>query len=113
MQQKEINYQGKRLFYRLQGEGPVVMLVHGFGEDGTVWKNQYDIFPNNKLIVPDLPGSGMSEMIEDMSMEGLAEALREILIVENKPGVYPKPIIEGDAKLGVPSAGNSLLGGWG
>jgi pimeloyl-ACP methyl ester carboxylesterase len=79
MQQKEISYNGKRLFYRLQGEGPLVVLLHGFGEDGTVWKSQFNIFSKHTLIVPDLPGSGQSEMIEDMSMEGLAEVVREII----------------------------------
>ena len=31
-----------------------------------------------KLIVPDLPGSGESEMIDDMSMEGMAEVIKAI-----------------------------------
>jgi pimeloyl-ACP methyl ester carboxylesterase len=84
MQQKEISVDGKRLFYRLQGEGPLVVLLHGFGEDGNIWKSQFDIFPNNTLIVPDLPGSGHSEIIEDMSMEGLADAVKKIIKEENK-----------------------------
>jgi pimeloyl-ACP methyl ester carboxylesterase len=93
MQEKEIRYKGKRLFYRLQGEGPLVILLHGFGEDGTVWKAQFDIFPNNKLIIPDLPGSGQSGMIEDMSMEGLAEAVGEIIKTENKAQSQSQGII--------------------
>ena len=79
MEQKEITIKGKKLFYRCQGEGPVVVLLHGFGEDGTVWQNQYGIFPASKLIIPDLPGSGRSELIEDMSMEGLAEPVKALI----------------------------------
>jgi pimeloyl-ACP methyl ester carboxylesterase len=93
MQQKEIRYQGKRLVYRLEGEGPLVILLHGFGEDGSVWKEQYDIFPGHKLVVPDLPGSGQSEMIDDMSMEGLAEAISAIAKEESKTGGEIKGII--------------------
>ena len=37
---KELIYQGKKIFYRVEGEGKPVMLIHGFGEDGNVWKNQ-------------------------------------------------------------------------
>jgi len=79
MEQKEITIKGKKLFYRCQGEGAVVVLLHGFGEDGTVWQNQYEAFPGLKLIIPDLPGSGRSEMIEDMSMEGLAEPIKTLI----------------------------------
>jgi pimeloyl-ACP methyl ester carboxylesterase len=79
MEQKEITINGKKLSYRCQGEGPVVVLIHGFGEDGTVWQNQYEAFPALKLIIPDLPGSGRSDMIDDMSMEGLAESVKALI----------------------------------
>lgn len=82
MQEKIITQKGKQLFYRVAGEGTTVVLVHGFGEDGTVWDLQYDAFPGHKLIIPDLPGSGKSDPIEDMSMEGMAEALREMIVHE-------------------------------
>lgn len=82
MQEKEIRLKGKRLFYRTTGEGPAVVLLHGFGEDGTIWTNQFTAFPENKLIIPDLPGSGKSETIEDMSMEGLAEAIQQLIVHE-------------------------------
>src|SRR5258705_1005307 len=100
--EKEIKIAGKTIFYRVYGNGNPVMLVHGFGETGDVWKNQASlsrkpsgpskggtltatqggedfIAKENKasqrnkyrLIVPDLPGSAKSEMINDMSMEGM------------------------------------------
>ena len=83
MEQKEITLHGKKLFYRSIGQGPSVVLLHGFGEDGSVWKNQFHALAGFKLIIPDLPGSGRSEIITDMSMEGLAEAVREIIVHEN------------------------------
>jgi pimeloyl-ACP methyl ester carboxylesterase len=79
MQTGEFHYKGKKLFYRTTGEGPLVVLLHGFGEDSTIWKGQYDIFPHHRLLIPDLPGSGRSEAIEDMSMEGLAEAVKAMI----------------------------------
>lgn len=77
---KEIKIAGKKIFYRIYGNGKPVMLVHGFGETGDVWTNQNDSLQEQfMLIVPDLPGSGQSDMIDDMSMEGMAEAMKDIL----------------------------------
>jgi pimeloyl-ACP methyl ester carboxylesterase len=72
---KQIEINGKKIFYTVTGNGKPVLLVHGFGETGKVWNKQIDYL---KVIVPDLPGSGESEMIDDMSMEGLVEAIKLI-----------------------------------
>ena len=82
--EKTILYQNKKIFYRSIGSGDPVMLVHGFGEDGNVWDKQVEHLKSKyHLIVPDLPGSGKSEMINDMSMEGMAEVLHSIIHEEN------------------------------
>jgi pimeloyl-ACP methyl ester carboxylesterase len=78
MQEKELTVNGRIIFCREHGEGPAVVLLHGFGEDGGIWKNQFNAFPGYRLVIPDLPGSGRSEAIEDMSMEGLAFAVKEL-----------------------------------
>ena len=81
---KEIQYEGKKIMYRLLGKGRPVMLVHGFGETGDVWQYQAELLANEfLLIIPDLPGSGGSAMVTDMSMEGLAEVLHSIIHEEN------------------------------
>jgi pimeloyl-ACP methyl ester carboxylesterase len=82
MQEKEIIHRHKKIFYRTTGEGPVVVLLHGVPFDGSLWSNQFTVFPDYKLIVPDLPGSGRSEMIDDMSMEGMAECIKDIIVHE-------------------------------
>ena len=82
--EKTILYQNKKIYYRTIGSGKPVMFVHGFGEDGNVWNIQVDHLKEKfYLIVPDLPGSGSSEMISDMSMEGIAEVLHSIIHEEN------------------------------
>jgi pimeloyl-ACP methyl ester carboxylesterase len=82
MQEKEIFLKGKKLFYRSTGSGQIIVLLHGFGEDSTIWKNQFNAFAGYHLLIPDLPGSGRSEMIEDMSIEGLAETVKEMIVHE-------------------------------
>jgi len=82
--EKTILYQNKKIFYRSIGNGDPVMLVHGFGEDGAVWDAQIGFLKDKyHIIVPDIPGSGKSEMISDMSMEGMAEVLHSIIHEEN------------------------------
>ncbi|HEY6502842.1 MAG TPA: alpha/beta hydrolase [Chitinophagaceae bacterium] len=90
---KEITIAGKKIFYRVAGNGKPVMLVHGFGETGDVWKEQVEFLKTDfKLIVPDLPGSGQSEITGDMTMEGMAEVLKVILDNEgpNRTSENPK-----------------------
>ncbi len=88
---KEIIYNGHRIHYRIIGSGPVVMLIHGFGEDGEIWNEQVAHLKHSfRLIVPDLPGSGKSAMIDDMSMEGMAEVIKVIVDVETSPKPPPK-----------------------
>lgn len=81
--EKEILYQNKKIFYDVIGNGKPVLLIHGFGEDKEVWKVQIEFLKNNFLfIVPDLPGSGKSELISDMSIEGMAEVIKAIADIE-------------------------------
>jgi pimeloyl-ACP methyl ester carboxylesterase len=100
---KEIKIAGKKIFYRVHGNGRPVMLVHGFGETSDVWDHQVKFLKDNlpageagfQLIVPDLPGSGQSELLDDMSMEGMAEVLKIILDKEQPPQTPPKEGLRG------------------
>jgi len=57
-----------------------VVLLHGFAEDGDVWKYQLaDLAAGYLVIVPDLPGSGRSDMTDDMSIEGMALCVKKII----------------------------------
>ncbi len=83
MQSKTFTYQSSKIFYRTAGKGRPVVLIHGFAEDGDIWQNQIEFLQNHcYLIIPDLPGSGQSELINDMSIEGIAEVIKEILKFE-------------------------------
>ena len=74
-----VKLKNAEIFYRSTGNGPVVVLIHGFGEDSTVWEDQYEAFPGYRLLMPDLPGSGLSPLAKDMSMEGMAMAIKLLL----------------------------------
>ena len=106
MMNRQIVIGGKNIFYRVNGQGKPVILVHGFGEDGSIWDGLVEYLRNDFfLIVPDLPGSGNSELISDMSMEGLAELLKEIIKLE---GGGPKT--PNSSNSGVTMIGHSMGG---
>lgn len=70
--------------YNIYGSGDPVLLVHGFGEDSRIWENQVRKLSDSfQLIVPDIPGSGLSPMLDKGSMEIYAGCLKEILDQEN------------------------------
>ena len=80
---KTLEYQDKQLFYRVEGNGFPVVLLHGFGEDGTIWENLVAVLGKEyQVIVPDLPGSGASETVaiaEAATIEFYANALLAIV----------------------------------
>jgi pimeloyl-ACP methyl ester carboxylesterase len=80
---KTIQYEGKKISYQLIGKGHPVMFVHGFGEEANVWNGLIEHLKDRYLlIIPDLPGSGDSELIPDMRIEGMAESLHAIVHAE-------------------------------
>jgi pimeloyl-ACP methyl ester carboxylesterase len=79
MTSKTLKYETGELFYRMYGTGRPVVLVHGFGEDGTVWEKQISFLQDIcLLIVPDLPGSGNSSILKEGSVEAYAKAIHAI-----------------------------------
>ncbi|MEJ7913761.1 MAG: alpha/beta hydrolase [Chitinophagaceae bacterium] len=83
---KELLYNGKTLKYTVRGQGTAVVLVHGFGEDGSIWEGQANLLPDYKVIIPHLPGSGGSDLLPHTTMESLAAALKEIVGAETATG---------------------------
>lgn len=82
MTQKAIDFEQGQLSYRDGGSGPAVVLLHGFGEDGTIWAQQVQALRHCRLLVPDLPGSGASDALADSDMDHLAAAVHALLEAE-------------------------------
>lgn len=63
--------------YTKSGKGPALILIHGFPEDGGLWRLVKDTFSKHfTLLIPDMPGTGKSTFVgEDISIEELAEAV--------------------------------------
>ena len=59
--QKQLEYNGLSVNYLDEGSGNIIMLIHGFAEDSSVWDGQTNFLKQYyRVIVPDMPGSGQS-----------------------------------------------------
>jgi pimeloyl-ACP methyl ester carboxylesterase len=77
-------------YYKKCGTGFPIVLLHGFAETHSIWEKQIEILQNHfTLIIPDVPGSGHSQLCpETMTMELIADFVQEILIQENINQVF-------------------------
>ncbi|WP_288192363.1 alpha/beta hydrolase [uncultured Phyllobacterium sp.] len=58
---QEITTNGATIHVRVGGDGPAVVLLHGYGETGDMWAPMAsDLARDHKVIVPDLRGLGLS-----------------------------------------------------
>ena len=83
MTEKKIIFQEAAIFYRTVGEGKTVVLIHGFGEDSDIWDYQVNFLKDHfRILLPDIPGSGQSEMVPNANIETYAEIIKSILDME-------------------------------
>ena len=65
---------GGSLYVRMGGQGPAVLLLHGFGDTGDMWEPLAEkLSADHTVIVPDLRGMGLSSHPED-GYEKVAQA---------------------------------------
>lgn len=68
------------LHYSQAGNGPNVVLLHGFCENNTCFNEQVLLLKEHcTVITPDLPGFGLSAAVTDVSMETMADAVYDLL----------------------------------
>lgn len=81
MKHKQISYKGASVHYITAGSGMPVFLIHGFGEDRTIWNNQIEYLSNKHLlIIPDIPGSGNSDSLNgnNIRIDDYADCIKAI-----------------------------------
>jgi pimeloyl-ACP methyl ester carboxylesterase len=58
---ERISANGATLYVRVGGKGPVVVILHGFGDTGDMWAPLAKaLYKDHTVIVPDLRGMGLS-----------------------------------------------------
>lgn len=81
---REIASNGTTLHVRIGGQGPAVVLLHGYGETGDMWAPMAaDLAADHTVVVPDLRGMGLSakpaggydKMTQGADIAGVLDAL--------------------------------------
>jgi len=58
---KDMPVTGGTQFVRTGGKGPVVLLLHGFGDTGDMWQPLAEVLvKDHRVVIPDLRGMGLS-----------------------------------------------------
>ena len=78
---KSINFQKKKVFFTDEGEGNVLVLLHGFTESMSIWDHfRKKLSKRCRVITLDLPGHGKSENLAPVhSMELMADVVMKVL----------------------------------
>lgn len=76
-----IEFRGKKVSFESSGQGPAVVLLHGFLENRTIWKNfARRLSTSFRVITIDLPGIGESDHFADnLSIDDMAETVHAVL----------------------------------
>lgn len=59
---RHVEVDGLQIAYRRNGEGPPVVLLHGFFGDHRVWRRQFDLADEYTVVAWDAPGCGGSSV---------------------------------------------------
>lgn len=72
---------GTRLFLREAGDGPPVVLLHGFPQTGACWRAVAPalVAGGHRVLIPDLPGYGRSEVPLGYDAATLSQTLAALL----------------------------------
>jgi len=63
---EEVQTNGTTLHVRIGGQGPAVVMLHGFGDSGDMWGPvAAELARNHTVVVPDLRGMGLSAHPDD------------------------------------------------
>ena len=86
---KYFSYNDRQGYYTDEGDGETILFVHGFAEDGNLWRHFSQGFPGYRHIIPDLPGFGGSELAaEELTVELMADFVYALLARENVKKIH-------------------------
>ncbi len=75
-----LNRDGVDIYYEVHGDGPAILLSHGFSSSSRMWKGQIDpLAKNHALIIWDMRGHGHSAYPEDASLYSEAHTIEDMV----------------------------------
>ena len=83
-----IDRDGVGIHYEAQGEGPAILLSHGYGATSQMWAGQIELLSrDHRLIVWDMRGHGRSDSPEAQSRYSESETVADMLAILDAEGV--------------------------
>lgn len=81
-----------------EGEGPAVVLLHGFPDSAALWRHQIPrlVHAGFRVIAPDLRGFGASDRPSDVSAYGMEVLVGDVLGILDAVGVEQADIVGHD-----------------
>jgi pimeloyl-ACP methyl ester carboxylesterase len=78
-----VDSDGVGIEYEVTGEGPPVVLLHGFPDSGRLWRHQVPALAEAgfQVIVPDLRGYGRSDKPEDIEAYSLMRLAGDVMAI--------------------------------
>ena len=93
-----MNGDGVELSVAVEGEGPAVLLLHGFPDSGRLWRDQVPVLTaaGLRVIVPDLRGFGESEAPEAVEAYRIGNSVADMVAVLDGLGVERARVVGHD-----------------
>lgn len=97
----KLNSNGVELYYEVHGQGPVLLLTHGFSATCDMWRGQVEaLSKNHTMVIWDMRGHGQSDYPEDQA------AYSEMLTIADMAALLDR------VKTGRAIVGGLSLGGY-
>jgi pimeloyl-ACP methyl ester carboxylesterase len=76
-----VKVNGVSLHVAQAGRGPLVILLHGYPQSGEIWRFVApELAMNHHIVIPDLPGMGLSEVAPDgYDLSNVAEDIHQLV----------------------------------
>src|SRR5436305_11832295 len=93
-----VDANGVGIEYEVSGEGPPVLLLHGYPDSGRLWRHQVPALADAgfRVIVPDLRGYGRSDKPPAVEAYGMQMLAGDVLAVMADDGVEHAHVVDRD-----------------
>lgn len=97
----QIDRDGVQIHYEARGDGPVILLAHGYGATAGMWADQLDALADRwRVVAFDMRGHGQSDSPEDPALYSEAHTIADMLGVLDATGGADERAVIGGLSLG-------------
>ncbi len=92
----KLNRDGVQIYYEVHGEGPVILLSHGYSSTSGMWAGQIEpLSKTHKLIIWDMRGHGQSDYPADQAAYSEEATIADMAALLDLVGVAKTAIVGG------------------